>query len=921
MFAEKYNFEKLNTEKGSRFLQKGEYIYLRNGISIETDQAEKGSVQNIIGNTKVAYTFTSAGKIVGEYEDKEQNRTIFFRYATDSNHGIYELDENDAVVKIIEWSGLNFTSDTRVEGVAVIGEILVWCDDVENIRKINIERGKISNSLIQESFNGAGTQSLDTSKMSAPREYIIRTNNDNISSQNSITIASGSQNIAFDIPAGASQDYKFTWQDATDEVIVTFTTDATFTIRESLGYPLPLEDEFITLIKRPPALPLVVGKVYDSSFTNNFIRDKAFQFYYRYIYDDDEPSVFAATSKLVNKSVKDDAPENGISVGINPLEEIPSTVKKIEYAYRVGNSTEWVIFDTSERLSNGTFTREIIFYNDVFGETIADEVSFKWFDAIPKSSKALEIIRNRIFLFNYVEGYDKTPCNIELSTSQLDTGTKLLDQTLYIRKRTGWFGETFSCVELPIVFDFGYFVVIDGLYYEVDWFQPTNEATVKSGENGRTLFEITTFFDTVQSLPCELDPNATVRDGYEHSIETETTGTTVFTSSPTSQPIFKSESSYGVAVMFHDGPQRHIGVHLGISNKISISTFKLPIVAVNQTIVWDLTNTPVSHIPTWATHFSIVRTPNLTKTYFLQHESADMWYYKEDENGDLTYFRGAFDPTYSGVLVDISNLGNVNLGYTFQEGDRLRMWDLNVKDWDVKIHRQEGKFVFIDIINIGTLSLTAPLSTRFETYSPYTKFSNETYYEVGEKYQISNAGQSGRAFSKLTGTLLGDITFLARDVYKYKTAGYSATEPYSNELDPSPVVSIIEAMSPRDDSFTDWFTDTGRGSPIVKLAKELRRLSRGNTLYILDEPTTGLHPTDVEKLQLQLARLVDAGNTVIVVEHDMQVIAGSDWIIDIGPGAGEEGGKVVAAGTPEKVAKNKQSKTATYLTRTLSGQH
>jgi len=106
----------------------------------------------------------------------------------------------------------------------------------------------------------------------------------------------------------------------------------------------------------------------------------------------------------------------------------------------------------------------------------------------------------------------------------------------------------------------------------------------------------------------------------------------------------------------------------------------------------------------------------------------------------------------------------------------------------------------------------------------------------------------------------------------------------------------------------------------IKLAKELQRPNRGNTLYILDEPTTGLHPTDVEKLQLQLSSLVDAGNTVIVVEHDMQVVAGSDWIIDIGPGAGEEGGKVVTTGTPEEVAKNKQSKTAIYLTRTLSGQ-
>jgi len=105
----------------------------------------------------------------------------------------------------------------------------------------------------------------------------------------------------------------------------------------------------------------------------------------------------------------------------------------------------------------------------------------------------------------------------------------------------------------------------------------------------------------------------------------------------------------------------------------------------------------------------------------------------------------------------------------------------------------------------------------------------------------------------------------------------------------------------------------------IKLATELQRLSRGKTLYILDEPTTGLHPTDVEKLQLQLAKLVDADNTVIVVEHDMQVVAGSDWVIDIGPGAGDEGGKIVAEGIPEAVAKHKESKTAVYLRRTFNG--
>jgi excinuclease ABC subunit A len=103
----------------------------------------------------------------------------------------------------------------------------------------------------------------------------------------------------------------------------------------------------------------------------------------------------------------------------------------------------------------------------------------------------------------------------------------------------------------------------------------------------------------------------------------------------------------------------------------------------------------------------------------------------------------------------------------------------------------------------------------------------------------------------------------------------------------------------------------------IKLATELQRTQHGNTLYILDEPTTGLHPSDVEKLMIQLDGLVTSGNTVILVEHDMHVIAASDWVIDIGPGAGEDGGKIVAAGTPEDVAGVRASRTAKYLIQKL----
>lgn len=101
----------------------------------------------------------------------------------------------------------------------------------------------------------------------------------------------------------------------------------------------------------------------------------------------------------------------------------------------------------------------------------------------------------------------------------------------------------------------------------------------------------------------------------------------------------------------------------------------------------------------------------------------------------------------------------------------------------------------------------------------------------------------------------------------------------------------------------------------IKLATELQRAQRGQTLYVLDEPTTGLHPADVERLVAQLDGLVEAGNTVIVVEHDMRVAAASDWVVDIGPGAGEEGGHVVASGTPAEVAESPASRTAPYLSR------
>ena len=104
----------------------------------------------------------------------------------------------------------------------------------------------------------------------------------------------------------------------------------------------------------------------------------------------------------------------------------------------------------------------------------------------------------------------------------------------------------------------------------------------------------------------------------------------------------------------------------------------------------------------------------------------------------------------------------------------------------------------------------------------------------------------------------------------------------------------------------------------IKLATELQRTQRGDTLYVLDEPTTGLHPCDVVRLLAQLDGLVAAGNTVILVEHEMHAVAHSDWVIDMGPGAGGEGGRIVACGTPMQLARDQRSRTAPYLAEVLA---
>ena len=116
-------------------------------------------------------------------------------------------------------------------------------------------------------------------------------------------------------------------------------------------------------------------------------------------------------------------------------------------------------------------------------------------------------------------------------------------------------------------------------------------------------------------------------------------------------------------------------------------------------------------------------------------------------------------------------------------------------------------------------------------------------------------------------------------------------------------------------------TLSGGEAQRVKLAAELQRRATGKTLYILDEPTTGLHTDDVKRLLVVLQRIVNNGDTVLVIEHNLDVIKVADYVIDLGPDGGDQGGQLVATGTPEEIVKNKKSYTGLYLQKVLKKEH
>ena len=474
-------------------------------------------------------------------------------------------------------------------------------------------------------------------------------------------------------------------------------------------YALPIDKNIITVIRKPPMIPLTVVVQEDSTRDTSFLKSRTLTFAYRYIYNDGEISVFSPTTPhYPNQDVDDTNHKTSkkILVGF-PLNEatnsgIADDINKIQFAVRFDKDTSYFVWKeftrashTSEFASQTSYIPSVIkgeYYNDVLGSAVDDSNSVKLYDTVPFEAKSLEVARNRLFLGNIKEGLEN-PRKMKAADMSVDIETVSFNSTQFnqeIRDRGGIVG--FSC-----------------------------------------------------------------------------------------------SSAYQVGLAFFDFAGRTGGVLTDDSVKVITNERNLVYTTYNAFINYDLTSPSAKTlIPDWATHYSILRTKNLTKDFTIGNLADKIRYYqfdstsnftvrieKVDADGDPTgKFSDneftSFDAKHEGIAIGLGDLTSYKQGYSYQEGDRIKLIT-DSKVMEFSITGTMGRYVLVNLVNVngadylGQTSLAnSDYSVVYEIYSPHKIQPNEFYYE-SERGQIYNPGQASRSYSNPTGRLIGDVYMKARE--------------------------------------------------------------------------------------------------------------------------------------------------------------
>lgn len=630
-------------------------------------------------------------------------------------------------------------------------------------------------------------------------------------------------------------------------------------------YTSPLAKSVINLIRNQPWAPLTVAKVYEAGYVNNFIKDEAFQFAYRFVYRDGEVSTFSPLSKLANYNLAG-SNLNAIDVTIPLAQKIEQDVKMVEVAVKFalgGNMFIVKSFTSGFTTHNSGTALTFRFYNDTVGVAVDSVSAVKPFDSIPRTSKTLEIAKNRLFLGNNVDGYD-TPTTTSLSITTATAGAATVSGQWYkIVYRSG--GVTLT----------RYWLYIIDITTNPGYYVPASQPTVPIPSSNVDFTTLTFAGGGLTTIATFLGIPVSDILGLQYQGPTVTI-TNATPSSIVGALAFKSDSTYRAGVVFFDEAGRKSGVVTNDTIKVLTADRNYSTVSFVTQINWSLdnNNNPSVQIPDWATHYSVVRTKCLRTSFFVQLRANELHYIPKDPlTGNYGTLKHTYASTDFGIAVEATALFSNGLGYQYDaaSGDILKLYISGGATYNLAVKDTYGEYIIVELVDLGNLSSTAAL---FEVYTPYVGSTNEPYFEVGDIYKIDNPGENTRKFSTISGSFRGDVYILQRTI---------------------PSTHLCEAMAPIDKYWKNWITDIGRPTIVVSSGATSKPVSVYYSNVILQgTETNGLStfeplsqtnlPTDLKQIQrLVLTSKVQSDGTLMLAigeQETASVYIGESQVFD-----------------------------------------
>ena len=665
-----------------------------------------------------------------------------------------------------------------------------------------------------------------------------------------------------------------------------------------------IEDD-ITLIRPAPLFPLDVNVTDGYGYSFSFLSGNAYQFSYRYLYEDNQVSVIAPWTRnfYIDDSVE------VISVSKNASEEIPKRVRRIEYLVRRQDWDFWQIFASSTPENFDT----VFYTGDQLGRAISSIDATKLFDSVPLMSKALEVARDRVFLANNTEGYDSS----EILSLTATTGSdeipepNMVSVWRVIREESFSEGESVTLIETVTYWlrpDDGtrmYFLANGPIdtYFNGMWVDQETPLPQYTGDETdldipvdefTNIWELT--FSNVQGIN-DFDISNSEQVSPAHLVlltfgELESLG----------ERKFKNRSQYRIGIAFYDRYLRSGGVYTNENCIVSITDdFRSGNIT---TISWSLLQSDSPNIPIWADSYQIVRTDNISRVSFLQGRTSDILYvYRESE---VDKYSREFIPDAEFIEIDISGSFKDGFRYNFTDGDLMEI-ETPSGVFTTSIIGSLGSKIRIPAVSRADFTTIAdpfPIRYFFEIFRRRSTSETTVYYEVSEVFPVLGKRTLDRSFSAISGFLRGDVTVVEANTFDYDNSRTPVAGDITGELIAFPVPITIEAENPANDSLIGWVKDIGRPTIELEIGQVVKenairfsnkfiqgtRVNGTSSFNSTDEEIIGIENGQINKLQLASKQQREGTVMLAICEIEcLSVYLGETQIID------NEGNQVVGS--------------------------